>query len=163
MQKVENFIGRKNNDPDLDMFLIGMELTNFGLNLVNPEKIYPLFGSPFSANPTRKCDPHNLAFPDCYSKPQITLTKAYFKKFPVETLFYVFYNYGEEAHRFNATEELYEKGWKYHYPTETWILEQPTRKYFNTQSWLVEDLKENEINADECLTLKDFELQSNPQ
>ncbi len=118
MQKIDNYIGRKNHDPDLNMFLLGMDLTNFGLNLTDNEynsfkpplkihrKIYPNFGSPFSANPTRKCDPQNFALPQCYLKTQISLSKQYFKKFPDETLFYVFYNYTEETHRYNATEEL---------------------------------------------------------
>ena len=37
MQKIDNYIGRKNHDPDLSMFLLGMDLTNFGLNLTDNE------------------------------------------------------------------------------------------------------------------------------
>ena len=37
MQKIDNYIGRKNHDPDLNMFLLGMDLTNFGLNLTDNE------------------------------------------------------------------------------------------------------------------------------
>ena len=37
MQKIDNYIGRKNYDPDLSMFLLGMDLTNFGLNLTDNE------------------------------------------------------------------------------------------------------------------------------
>jgi len=162
MQKIDSYIGRKNYDPDLSMFLLGMDLTNFGLNLTDNEKIYPNFGSPFSANPTRKCDPQNFALPQCYLKTQITLSKQYFKKFPDETLFYVFYNYTEETHRYNATEELYGRGWKYHYPTETWITEQDpaNRKYFNTLIWQTKGLQDGEINQEEYLTLNEFKLQS---
>ena len=40
MQKIESYIGRNNTDPDLNMFLVGMDLTNFGLNLTDNEYIY---------------------------------------------------------------------------------------------------------------------------
>jgi hypothetical protein len=69
-------------------------------------KIFPNFGSPFSDNPTRKSDPQTFAIPQCYLKNTTVLNKQYHKKFPDETLFYIFYNFGEEAQRFNAVEEL---------------------------------------------------------
>ena len=37
MQKIDSYIGRKNNDPDLNIFTLGMDLTNIGLNLTDNE------------------------------------------------------------------------------------------------------------------------------
>ena len=111
-------LSKKNVDPEMNMFTLGLDLTTFGLNLTDSEyslfeieltirKIFPNFGSPYSENPIRKNDPQNINPPQCYLKNPLTLNnKQYFKKFPEETLFYIFYNYPEEIHRFNAVEEL---------------------------------------------------------
>jgi hypothetical protein len=72
----------------------------------NNRKIYPNFGSPFAENPTRKIDPQNFGFPQCYLKIASQLAKPYFKKFPDETLLYIFYNHGDDKERLNAVEEL---------------------------------------------------------
>lgn len=59
----------------------------------------------------------------------------------------------------------YGRGWKYHYPTETWIGDQDQggKRYFNTTSWQTKTLQDSEINEEEYLTLNEFKLQSNPQ
>jgi hypothetical protein len=69
-------------------------------------RLFPSFGSPFSDYPTRKIDPQNYNIPKCYLKPQMPFNKAMFKKFPEDTLFYIFYNVMEEAVQMLAVEEL---------------------------------------------------------
>ncbi len=60
------------------------------------KRIYDTFGSPFSENPTRKTDALNYQLPACYNKTMCNLNKSFFKKFPEETLFYIFYNIIDE-------------------------------------------------------------------
>jgi len=59
----------------------------------------------------------------------------------------------------------YGRGWKYHYPTETWVGDQDGggKKYFNTLGWQVKTMQETEINKEEYLTLNEFKTQSNLQ
>ena len=56
----------------------------------------------------------------------------------------------------------YGRGWKYHYPTETWITEQDpaNKKYFNTLNWHIKGLQDGEINQEEFLTLNEFKVQN---
>ena len=70
------------------------------------DRIYPTFGSPYAENPTKKVDATSFIIPQCYSKTNAVLDKKHHKKFPDETLIYMFYNYSEDLHKFIAAEEL---------------------------------------------------------
>jgi len=55
----------------------------------------------------------------------------------------------------------YGRGWKYHYPTESWIQDQNgEKKYFNNYIWMVKTLQESDIAEDEFVTLNEFKQHS---
>ena len=109
------------SDPDLTSLALGIDLTTLGLNLNSAENLHKTFGSPWSDEPA-KGDPE-FSVPQCYyAKPPPALTvrcyrycfqsgslsshivfllkrllfrsqESAFGKFPLDTLFYIFYRY----------------------------------------------------------------------
>jgi len=169
LQKIDSFLNQKNTDSDMSIFTLGLDLTNLGLNLNDPNEIYASFGSPFSENPSKKVDATSFVLPQCYSKSNAILDKKHYKKFPDETLIYIFYNFPDEYHKYLACEELYAKNWKYHYPSETWVQIDVTQKagtqgsckYFNVSNWETVITNQIDFNNEEFLTLNDFKSQVN--
>ncbi|MCL7027878.1 hypothetical protein MKW94_003603, partial [Papaver nudicaule] len=80
----------KNGEPVVSSLLLGIDLTSLGLNLNAAEDLHKTFGSPWSDEPA-KGDPE-YTVPECYyAKQPPVLQQSYFKKFQLETLFYIFY------------------------------------------------------------------------
>jgi len=169
LQKIDAFLNQRNADPDMSVYTLGLDLTNLGLNLNDPtERIYATFVSPFSEAPSKKVDASNFVLPQCYSKSSATLDKKHYKKFPDETLIYIFYNYPDENHKYLAVDELYTRNWKYHYPTETWVQIDTTGKagqsgckYFNVSNWETVMTNQLDFSSEDFLTLNDFKTQVN--
>ncbi|XP_059660678.1 probable NOT transcription complex subunit VIP2 [Cornus florida] len=112
------------SDPDLTSLALGIDLTTLGLNLNSTENLHKTFGSPWSDEPA-KGDPE-FTVPQCYyAKQPPALNQAYFSKFPLDTLFYIFYSMPKDEAQLYAANELYTRGWFYHRELRVWLMKVP--------------------------------------
>ncbi|XP_073139462.1 probable NOT transcription complex subunit VIP2 isoform X2 [Henckelia pumila] len=108
------------SDPDLTTLALGMDLTTLGLNLNSAENLHKTFGSPWSDEPS-KGDPE-FAVPQCYyAKQPPPLSQAYFSKYQLDTLFYIFYSMPKDEAQLYSANELYNRGWFYHKEQRFWF------------------------------------------
>ncbi|CAK9169562.1 unnamed protein product [Ilex paraguariensis] len=109
------------SDPVLTSLALGIDLTTLGLNLNSTENLHKTFGSPWSDEPA-KGDPE-FTVPQCYyAKQPPVLNQAYFSKFQLDTLFYIFYSMPKDEAQLYASNELYNRGWFYHREHRLWFL-----------------------------------------
>ncbi|XP_060174509.1 probable NOT transcription complex subunit VIP2 [Lycium barbarum] len=109
------------SDPDLTSLALGIDLTTLGLNLNSAENLHKMFGSPWSDEPA-KGDPE-FTVPQCYyAKHPPPLNQAYFSKFQLDTLFYIFYSMPKDEAQLYAANELYNRGWFYHREHRLWFM-----------------------------------------
>lgn len=109
------------SDPDLTSLALGIDLTTLGLNLNSTENLHKMFGSPWSDEPA-KGDPE-FTVPQCYhAKNPPPLSQAYFSKFQLDTLFYIFYSMPKDEAQLYAANELYNRGWFYHKEQRAWFM-----------------------------------------
>ncbi|XP_057509394.1 probable NOT transcription complex subunit VIP2 isoform X2 [Actinidia eriantha] len=108
------------SDPALTSLALGIDLTTLGLNLNSAENLHKNFGSPWSDEPA-KGDPE-FSVPQCYyAKPTPALTESAFVKFPLDTLFYIFYSMPKDEAQLYAANELYNRAWFYHREVRLWF------------------------------------------
>ncbi|GKV01066.1 hypothetical protein SLEP1_g13659 [Rubroshorea leprosula] len=113
------------SDADLTSLALGIDLTTLGLNLNSTENLHKTFGSPWSEEPA-KGDPE-FTVPQCYyAKQPPPLHQAYFSKFTVDTLFYIFYSMPKDEAQLYAANELYNRGWFYHKEHRLWYIKDPS-------------------------------------
>uniref|UniRef100_A0A5B7A6H0 Putative NOT transcription complex subunit VIP2 isoform X1 n=1 Tax=Davidia involucrata TaxID=16924 RepID=A0A5B7A6H0_DAVIN len=112
------------SDPDLTSLALGIDLTTLGLNLNSAENLHKTFGSPWSDEPT-KGDPE-FTVPQCYyAKQPPDLDQAYFSRFILDTVFYIFYSMPKDEGQLYAANELYNRGWFYHRELRLWFTRLP--------------------------------------
>ncbi|KAK6142076.1 hypothetical protein DH2020_012178 [Rehmannia glutinosa] len=108
------------SDPDLTSLALGIDLTTLGLNLNSSENLHKTFGSPWSDEPAKGDPEYNV--PQCYyAKQPPPLSQAYFSKFQLDTLFYIFYSMPKDEAQLYAANELYNRGWFYHREHRLWF------------------------------------------
>lgn len=108
------------SDPDLTSLALGIDLTTLGLNLNSADNLHKTFASPWSDEPA-KGDPE-FTVPQCYyAKQPPPLSQAYFSKFQLDTLFYIFYSMPKDEAQLYAANELYNRGWLYHKEHRLWF------------------------------------------
>ncbi|KAL9241682.1 hypothetical protein vseg_015764 [Gypsophila vaccaria] len=135
-------------DADLTSLALGIDLTTLGLNLNSPEDLHKSFGSPWSDEPA-KGDPE-FVVPQCYlEKLAPPLNYLNFMKFPLITLFYIFYSMPKDEAQLYAAYELHRRGWLYHKELRVWltripnveplvktpIYERGSYKFFDPTTW----------------------------
>ncbi|KAL0236325.1 hypothetical protein GEMRC1_002907 [Eukaryota sp. GEM-RC1] len=112
----------KADNQDLSTLALGTDLMQLGLNLNSSDVLYSKFDSPFDV--THKSDLASdikYDIPVCYySRPPI-LTRDHFERFPVETLFYIFYSKSRDSQQLISSEVLVSRGWKYHKVKQLWM------------------------------------------
>ncbi|XP_021729041.1 probable NOT transcription complex subunit VIP2 isoform X3 [Chenopodium quinoa] len=112
------------SDPDLTSLALGIDLTTLGLNLNSSENLHKTFASPWSDEPA-KGEPEFM-IPECYHEKQPPpLSQAYFAKFQLPTLFYIFYSMPRDEAQIYAANELYNRGWFYHKDLRLWFMRVP--------------------------------------
>ncbi|KAL6967432.1 putative NOT transcription complex subunit vip2 [Sarracenia purpurea var. burkii] len=109
------------SDPDLTSLALGIDLTTLGLSLNSAEDLNKTFGSPWSDEPA-KGDPE-FSVPQCYyaKQPSALDQQSYFTKFPMDTLFYIFYSMPKDEAQLYAANELYNRCWFYHRDLHLWL------------------------------------------
>ncbi|KAI3865859.1 hypothetical protein MKX03_020607 [Papaver bracteatum] len=112
------------SDKPVSSLYLGIDLTSLGLNLNAVENLHKTFGSPWSDEPA-KGDPE-YTVPECYyAKQPPVLQQSYFKKFQLETLFYIFYSMPRDEAQLYAANELYNRGWFFHRDLRIWFFRMP--------------------------------------
>jgi CCR4-NOT transcription complex subunit 2 len=108
------------------IMILGTDLTALGLNLNGPDPIFPSFMSPFSENPSSNAEPiYNL--PPCYALPGgLPSVLSKIQNFTDETLFYIFYAFPRDASQEAASQELYDRAWRYHKELKLWLSKDPS-------------------------------------
>eukprot|EP00753_Platysulcus_tardus_P017316 PLAT6362.1.p1 GENE.PLAT6362.1~~PLAT6362.1.p1 ORF type:complete len:590 (-),score=218.67 PLAT6362.1:93-1769(-) len=106
-------------DPDLNTLALGIDLTTLGLNLNSPESLYATFASPWADKPSA-ADPE-FCLPQCYYQQPPVLKTSHFRKFQLESLFYIFYAMPRDVMQAYAAEELYRRDWRYHTELKLWF------------------------------------------
>ncbi|EFC42503.1 predicted protein [Naegleria gruberi] len=134
-------------DSDLTALALGLDLTSLGLNLNASEFLYQNFASPFAEVPPSNVIP-DYKLPECY-KVTVQLQDFHVDKFTEETLLYIFYTMPRDVLQIVAARELSKRGWKYHKPTQLWLIrdqsvndfqqnakaEKGTYFFFDTATW----------------------------
>ncbi|XP_047313627.1 probable NOT transcription complex subunit VIP2 isoform X2 [Impatiens glandulifera] len=111
-------------DAGVSSLALGIDLTTLGLNLNSTENVHKTFGSPWLDEPI-KGDPE-FTVPQCYyTKQPLNLNHTYFAKFPMDTLFYIFYSMPKDEAQLHAANELYNRGWFYHKELRLWFTRAP--------------------------------------
>ncbi|XP_019177549.1 PREDICTED: probable NOT transcription complex subunit VIP2 [Ipomoea nil] len=109
------------SDPNLTSLALGIDLTTLGLNLNSADNLHKTFGSPWSDEPAKGDPEFNV--PQCYyAKQPPPLNQAYFSKFQLDTLFYIFYSMPKDEAQLYAANELYNRGWFYHREHRLWFM-----------------------------------------
>ncbi|XP_074308970.1 putative NOT transcription complex subunit VIP2 isoform X2 [Silene latifolia] len=136
------------SDPDLTSLALGIDLTTLGLNLNSSEDLHKSFGSPWTDEPA-KGDPE-FVVPHCYlEKLAPPLNYLNFMKFPIATLFYIFYSMPKDEAQLYAAHELHRRGWLYHKELRLWLsritnaeppyktatFERGSYKFFDPTTW----------------------------
>eukprot|EP00463_Aulacantha_scolymantha_P005988 TRINITY_DN7499_c0_g1_i1.p1 TRINITY_DN7499_c0_g1~~TRINITY_DN7499_c0_g1_i1.p1 ORF type:complete len:112 (-),score=3.67 TRINITY_DN7499_c0_g1_i1:70-405(-) len=98
-------------DPDLTMLALGTDLATLGLNIYDPELLYPTFAHPCHDFPTRS-EP-DYVLPYCYYMRPPALKTSHLSKFQLDTLFCIFYNMPKDTLQVYAAKELQNRDWKY--------------------------------------------------
>ncbi|CAN6975789.1 unnamed protein product [Brassica oleracea var. botrytis] len=108
------------SNPELTSLALGIDLTTLGLDLNSTGKLYKTFASPWTNEPAKT--EVEFTVPSCYyATPPPPLTRASFKKFSYELLFYTFYSMPKDEAQLYAADELYERGWFYHKELRLWF------------------------------------------
>ncbi|KAL0709969.1 hypothetical protein Bca4012_016947 [Brassica carinata] len=108
------------SNPELTSLALGIDLTTLGLDLNSTGKLYKTFASPWTNEPAKT--EVEFTVPNCYyATPPPPLTRASFKRFSYELLFYTFYSMPKDEAQLYAADELYERGWFYHKEQRLWF------------------------------------------
>ncbi|CAH8297303.1 unnamed protein product [Eruca vesicaria subsp. sativa] len=108
------------SNPELTSLALGIDLTTLGLDLNSTGNLYKTFASPWTNEPAKT--EVEFTVPSCYyATPPPPLTRASFKRFSYELLFYTFYSMPKDQAQLYAADELYERGWFYHKELRLWL------------------------------------------
>ncbi|UJR21555.1 hypothetical protein I4U23_024639 [Adineta vaga] len=108
--------------PDSSM-LLNFDLTTLGLSMESPNDLYPSFVSPFSDNQARA---HEIDYqvPSEYQmglQIREKLSPVNFSNLNEDTLFFLFYSFGNDYVQLSAAAELYKRDWRYHKEERLWL------------------------------------------
>lgn len=117
----------RTEQPDYLLLTLGIDLTNLGLNLNSTEPLYLSFETPFLDMDRGLYHEPEYNLPECYKmeqKPPL-LKLGHFRKFQLQTLFYIFYCMPRDALQILAAAELYQREWRYHKDLKLWFTRAP--------------------------------------
>ena len=128
----------------------GFDLNPLTLPVQQTEPLYPCMHSlahdaPFTVRP-------EFHLPACYTVSSPKLNFQTFKRFHVETLFYIFYSMPRDVLQVAAAQELFNRDWRFHKTLMVWLTrtgkpptiktelqERGSFKFFNPDTWKQEE------------------------
>lgn len=135
------FIRAAESDANLMSLALGQDLTALGLNLNQPDNLYPNFGGPWAEHLCRPQDIDYHVPPEYLINAGIRdkLATMKFSRYKDDLLFYLFYTYVGDFMQLIAAAELYERDWRYHMDEKVWLTLVPgmdnTYYFFDPQNW----------------------------
>jgi CCR4-NOT transcription complex subunit 2 len=127
------------DSADVASLAVGQDLMTLGLDLNQPEYVWPLtlssrtrlisclrplhssFVSPFVASVPGIPLEQDFALPACYSVANVQPLQSRIPSFSDETLFYIFYSMPRDVMQEVAAEELMGRKWRYHKIERCWL------------------------------------------
>ncbi|KAI9843101.1 MAG: hypothetical protein M1838_002873 [Thelocarpon superellum] len=110
----------RSEGSDLGSLAIGQDLTTLGLDLSQPEPLYPSFANAFGEAGARGVEP-DFAVPACYNVQNIHPLNTKVSSFSDETLFYVFYQMPRDVMQEVVAAELSNRNWRWHRELKQWL------------------------------------------
>ncbi|KAI9761092.1 MAG: 54S ribosomal protein L4 mitochondrial [Chaenotheca gracillima] len=114
----------RNEGSDIGSLAIGQDLTALGLDLNQPDPLYPTFASPFAEAGSRPAEP-DFTVPACYTVQNVQTLTSKVPAFSDETLFYIFYAMPHDIMQEVVAAELTSRSWRYHKELKQWLTKDP--------------------------------------
>ncbi|CAF3379639.1 unnamed protein product [Rotaria socialis] len=127
-------IQQAEKNPDSSM-LLNFDLTTLGLSMESTSDLHPSFISPFSDNQARAYEIDYQVPVEYQMGMQIRekLPQVNFSTLNEDTLFFLFYLFGNDYVQLSAANELYKRDWRYHKEERIWLTRikniMPDQKY----------------------------------
>ncbi|CAF4785184.1 unnamed protein product [Rotaria sp. Silwood1] len=127
-------IQQAEKNPDSSM-LLNFDLTTLGLSMESTNDLYRSFISPFSDNQARAYEIDYQVPMEYQMGIQILekLPQVNFSTLNEDTLFFLFYLFGNDYVQLSAANELYKRDWRYHKDERIWLTRikniMPDQKY----------------------------------
>ncbi|KAK4992746.1 transcriptional regulator [Elasticomyces elasticus] len=113
-----------NGEPGSAM-MMGHELHTLGLDLDNPNPIFPTFTTPFAEPNSRPVIP-DFKLPPAYTVTNVPPLAGRITGFSDETLFAIFYQFTRDIMQEVAAAELYHRDWRWNIDLKQWMMKDPT-------------------------------------
>ncbi|KAH7337124.1 hypothetical protein B0J17DRAFT_454943 [Rhizoctonia solani] len=139
----------KGGDPDVTLLNVGADLTGMGLDMGIQGQLYPSFITPWAdASAALTVEP-DFHLPACYNVQPPPPAQAKANAFSDETLFFMFYSSPRDVLQEMASQELYNRNWRFHKERRVWLTKEsgtsPSQKtsthesgvytFFDPENW----------------------------
>ncbi|KAL0211966.1 hypothetical protein RCL1_005592 [Eukaryota sp. TZLM3-RCL] len=145
----------KADNVDLNHVALGTDLMQLGLNLSTLDPLFAKFDSPFDVNHQKDISTSDIYYdlPACYYSKPPSLQPKHFERFPLETLFFIFYAHPQDVLQCLASDALVSRQWKFHKKLSVWLKQNPYNK-----NWMLWDCDSwtTETNVDLIIEEKDL-------
>lgn len=148
-----SFLRIADSDPALVSLALGTDLTNLKLDLNSQETLYNSFPGPWSDQPLKPYE-IDYAVPSEYLvhnsvKDKLACLKDKLSRYGEDILFFLFYMFPNDLMQLAASQELFQRDWRYHKDEKVWITRAPgcpptdksqtyergTYIFFDPQTW----------------------------
>ncbi|KAG9091539.1 hypothetical protein FRC07_011836, partial [Ceratobasidium sp. 392] len=139
----------KGGDPDVSLLNVGADLSGMGLDMGLQGHLFPSFITPWSdASAALTIEP-DYHLPACYNVQPPPPAQAKANAFSDETLFFMFYSAPRDVLQEMASQELYNRNWRFHKERRVWLTKEtgtsPSQKssthesgvytFFDPENW----------------------------
>ncbi|KAG9080257.1 hypothetical protein FRC06_006864 [Ceratobasidium sp. 370] len=139
----------KGADPDVSLLNVGADLSGMGLDMGMQGHLFPSFITPWSdASAALSIEP-DYHLPACYNVQPPPPAQAKANAFSDETLFFMFYSAPRDVLQEMASQELYNRNWRFHKERRVWLTKEtgtsPSQKtsthesgvytFFDPENW----------------------------
>lgn len=111
----------KNADPDQALLSIGTDLGTMGLDMQQQGNLYSTFITPWADSSAAHTVEPDFHLPGCYNVQPPAPGPGKAAAFSDETLFFMFYSSPRDALQEIASQELYNRNWRYHKELRIWL------------------------------------------
>ncbi|KAN0139643.1 NOT2 / NOT3 / NOT5 family domain containing protein [Lactarius tabidus] len=111
----------KNADPDQALLSVGTDLGTMGLDMQQQGNLYSTFITPWADSSAAHTVEPDFHLPGCYNVQPPAPGPGKAAAFSDETLFFMFYSSPRDALQEIASQELYNRNWRYHKELRIWL------------------------------------------
>lgn len=139
----------KGADPDVSLLNVGADLSGMGLDMGMQGHLFPSFITPWSDPAAALTIEPDFHLPACYNVQPPPPAQAKTSAFSDETLFFMFYSSPRDVLQEMASQELYNRNWRFHKERRVWLTKEtgtsPSQKtsthesgvytFFDPENW----------------------------